>query len=260
MPRTFKRVLAIGDFHCGHEVGLTPPKWEPGPRTTPKRHLMRTAIWTWFQQQVQPLKPDILIVNGDCIDGKGQASQASELLYADRLDQVGMAVDAIQSIPDKPKIYMSYGTAYHTGKGEDWEDIVADKVGAVSIGGEDEISVNGTIINYKHHLGRSGVPHGRTSAVLRDALWNQLWAHRGEYERADILLRSHVHYHGFAGDTDLLAMTLPAMQGYGTKFGTRRVTGTVDVGFVVFDVYGPNDYTWEPHIWRAPITRALVAA
>ncbi len=260
MARKFKRVLALGDFHSGHEVGLTPTKWDPGARNTPKRFKMRQSIWKWFQVETKSLKPDIMIVNGDCIDGKGQASKASELIYTDRLSQVGMAVDIIKGIPGKPKIYMSYGTAYHTGKGEDWEDIVADKVGAVTIGGEDEISVLGTIINYKHHLGRSGIPHGRTSAVLRDALWNQLWAARGEYERADILIRSHVHYHGFAGDTDLLALTLPALQGYGTKFGTRRVTGTVDVGFVVFDIYGPNDYLWRPVIWRAPIKKARVAA
>ena len=125
---------------------------------------------------------------------------------------------------------------------------------------KDEIDVKGTIINYKHHLGRSGVPHGRTSAILKDALWNQLWAARGEYAQADILLRSHVHYHNYAGNSNTLAMTLPALQGYGTKFGGRRMSGTVDVGFVVFDIYGPNDYTWQPYIWRAALKPAMVAA
>jgi len=258
--RKFTRVLAMGDTHCGHELGLTPPKHDPGPRLTPQRHLMRRTIWDWWIKNKRGLKPDIVIFNGDAIDGKGHASQASELLYTDRSNQVTMATDILKGISGNPDIYMAYGTAYHTGKGEDWEDQVANNVGAVKIGSEDEIDVRGTIINYKHHLGRSGTPYSRTTAVLKDALWNQLWAARGEYTRADILLRSHVHYHNFAGDSNTLAMTLPSLQGYGTKFGGRRMSGTVDVGFVVIDVYGPNDYTWETRIWRAALKPALRAA
>ena len=257
--KDYIRLLAMGDFHCGHELGLTPPKHDPGPRLTPQKHRMRREIWNWFEDNTKELKPDVIIFNGDAIDGLGQSSNSSELIYTDRNDQVKMATDILLGIGGTPEIYMSYGTAYHTGKGEDWEDIIADNVKAVKIGSEDDIDIRGTVFNYKHHLGRSGAPTGRTAAVLKDTLWNQIWATRGEYPRADVVLRSHVHYHQYAGDSDTLSLTLPALQGYGTKFGGRRMSGTVDVGFVVFDIYAKGDYDWKAHIWRARLKKPLVA-
>lgn len=242
------RVLAMSDTHCGHTIGLTPPEWDKSEKV--EHYRMRRAIWDWYEKNV-PQKPDVLIFNGDAIDGKGPGSGGSEQMYMDWDDQVEMVADIINRL--KPgSVYMAYGTGYHTGKDKDYEDDVAKLVNAKSIGGEGDLDIRGTNFNYKHHLGRSSVPHSRATAVLRDALWNMIWADRGEYPKAHVLIRSHVHYHQFAGDADLLAMTLPALQGYGTKFGGRRMTGTVDVGFVTFSVYGPKEYTWQSHIWRAP--------
>lgn len=248
MGKKSLRLLAMSDTHCGHNLGLTPPAWDKSEKV--EHYRMRRAIWDWFEKAV-PRKPDILIFNGDAIDGKGPASGGSEQMYMDWDDQVDMASDIINGL-NAGAVYMSHGTAYHVGKDKDYESDVASAVNAVRIGGEDDLDVRGNIINYKHHLGRSAVPHGRATAVLRDALWNLIWADRGEFPKANILLRSHVHYHQYAGYADMLAMTLPSLQGYGTKYGGRRMTGTVDIGFVVFDIRGPDDYTWRSHIWRAP--------
>jgi len=249
-----KRVLVVADFHCGHLVGLTPPGFDADRE--PQRHRefydMRRTIWRWLKRTVSRLAPiDILIVNGDAVDGKGPASGGTEQLYSDRNDQVAMAVAIIKEIGAK-KVVMSYGTPYHTGKEEDWEDAVARDVGAEKIGGEDVIDVNGLIINYRHHVGRSTIPHGRFTPIAKEMLWNMLWAERGEYPKADVLIRSHVHYHAYCGTSDWLAMTTPALQGYGTKYGGRRMSGTVDIGMVVFDVKSKEKYTWKPVILRLP--------
>ena len=247
-----KRVLVVSDFHCGHLVGLTPPGFDADRE--PQRHRefydMRRTIWRWFKRTVSRLSPiDILIVNGDAIDGKGPASGGTEQLYMDRKDQSDMATSIIKTI-DAKKIVMSYGTPYHSGKDEDWEDIVAYNVGAEKIGGEDVIDVSGLVINYRHHVGRSTIPHGRFTPIAKEMLWNLLWAERGEYPKADVLIRSHVHYHVAAQTSEWLAMTTPALQGYGTKYGGRRMSGTVDIGVVVFDVTSRGEYTWNPVILR----------
>jgi len=247
-----KRVLVVADFHCGHLVGLTPPGFDADRE--PQRHRefydMRRTIWRWFKRTVTKLAPiDILIVNGDAVDGKGQASGGTEQLYADRNDQAEMAASVIRTI-DAKKVVMSYGTPYHTGQLEDWEDAVARDVGAEKIGGEDVIDVNGLIINYRHHVGRSTIPHGRFTPIAKEMLWNLLWAERGEYPKADVLIRSHVHYHVAAQSAEWLAMTTPALQGYGTKYGGRRMSGTVDIGVIVFDVKGKENYTWKPVLLR----------
>ena len=52
-------------------------------------------------------------------------------------------------------------------------------------------------------------------------------------------------------------MTTPGLQGYGSKFGARIMSGTVDIGLVHFDVYGPNQYDWDKHLWRLPMNEAM---
>ena len=86
-----------------------------------------------------------------------------------------------------------------------------------------------------------------------------MWAERGEYPKADVLIRSHVHYYDFDGDFDWLGMTTPALQGYGSKFGGRKCTGTVDVGLVYFDVKGKDDYTWKAKRLKFPAAEPLQA-
>ena len=251
---TRKRVLVISDFHSGHLLGLTHPGFDyaNGRKSKTAHHAVRRTIWNWYKDKVTRLKPDIVIMNGDAIDGKGERSGGTELLTLDRDEQCEMAIAALQAIPRRPKLFMSYGTGYHTGNNEDWEDIVAREMSAEKIGSEDTIDVNGLLINYRHHVGASSIPHGRHTAVAKEKLWNGLWAERGEYPRADILLRSHVHYHAFCGGPGWLAMTTPGLQGYGSKYGARRCSGTVDVGLVHFDIWSKEKWEWKAQILRFP--------
>jgi len=256
-----KRVLVISDFHSGHVLGLTHPGYDftTGHKTQTAHYQVRRTIWSWYKERVMKLKPDIVICNGDCIDGKGDKSGGTELLTLDRDEQCEMAIAALQAIPRRPKLFMSYGTGYHTGNNEDWEDIVAREMEAEKIGAEDTIDVNGLLINYRHHVGRSGIPHGRHTAVAKEKLWNAIWAERGEYPKADVIIRSHVHYYNYAGGPNWLGLTTPALQGYGSKYGARRVTGTVDVGMVHFDIWSKDKWEWKSHILRFPAEEALQA-
>ena len=252
-----KRVLVISDEHTGHNLGLTHPSDDFDDGTT--HYLVRRTIWEWYAPLVKRLKPNIVIVNGDCIDGDGKKSGGTEQLTTDRIKQCKMAVKTLKVIPGKPKFFMSYGTGYHTGNDEDFENIIADKIGAEKIGAEDTIDVNGLLINYRHHIGRSGIPHGRHTAVAKERLWNLMWAERGEYPKADVFIRSHVHYHAFCGGPGWLAMTTAGLQGYGSKYGARVVTGTVDVGMTHFDIWSREKWEWKSHILRFPAEEPLEA-
>lgn len=255
MPKKRRRVLVLSDFHCGSVIGLTPPEFDDKtePELKPQLWNMRRIIWNFFADTVDRMgKIDLLIFNGDAIDGKGEASGGTELLTADRNIQVEMAIAAINHVGAE-KTLMSFGTAYHTGKREDWEDGVADGVGADKISGEDNVNVNGCVINYKHHIGRSSVPHGRHTAVAKAKLWNDIWSQRGEYPEANILIRSHVHYFTYCGGSNWLALTTPALQGYGSKYGERRVDGTVDIGLVIFNIARNGEFTWKPVLLRLPL-------
>jgi hypothetical protein len=254
-----KRLVVISDLHCGHIVGLTPPQWDtdrPKPHLK-KSYAMRRIIWDAYSTWVKELRPiDILLVNGDCIDGRNEGRGSTELLYVDRNDQVEMAVDCIQEAKAK-QIVMAYGTGYHTGMEEDFERPIADRVNALKIGSVDAIDVNGLVINYRHFISGSQVPHGRHTTTARERVWNTLWALRGEYPLAQIVIRSHVHYFDFCGDGTGLALTTPALEGYGSKYGARLLSGLVDIGLVFFDITDKETWTWDKRLLRLPKTEAI---
>lgn len=250
----YKRVCVISDLHCGHQVGLTHPDFDARPQNTRsdayRLWKIRRSCWNFVTDTAAALQPiDLLIVNGDMIDGKGKKSGGTELITTDRDEQCDMASAAIEQF-SAGAIVMSYGTPYHTGMREDWENQVAKSADALKIGSHDWVDVNGLVFDYRHFVGSSAVPYGRHTAVARDRLWSLLWSERGEYPRSDIVIRSHVHYFDYCGGSDWLAMTTPSLQAYGSKFGARKASGVVDYGFLSFDVTNRESYEWRPHLLK----------
>ena len=247
-----KRVVVISDLHCGHLVGLTHPNCDFVPTNKDSEeyelHKIRKAYYTEFKRIIESLKPiDVLIANGDLIDGRGEASGGTELLFSDRNKQVAMASAAIMDC-EADKVFIAYGTPYHVGKEEDFEAQIAGKVNAVEITSHGFIDVNGLILDFKHKVGASSVPYARSTAVAKERLWNLLNAEFAEYPKSDVIVRSHVHYFSFVGGSNWLGLTTPALQGHGTKYGERQCSGSVDWGLVSFDIESKEDWTWDRHI------------
>lgn len=263
MPKKKKRIVVISDMHCGHKCGLTPSSWlytPPETASISRRRLadFRSMAFDKYYSTIKSLKPiDILLVNGDCIDGRGEKSGGTELLTTDRDEQCDMAIELIEMTGSK-NIVMTYGTGYHTGSLEDFENRIARDVKAKKIGGHEWVEANGVIFDVKHKVGASTVPHGRFTSIARENVWNILWSEREESPRSNVIIRSHVHYHGFCGGPDWLAMTTPALQGPGSKFGTRQCSGTVDFGLVHFDVNPSGSYVWEPHLVKMLRTKEML--
>jgi hypothetical protein len=257
-----KRVLVISDLHCGHRAGLTPPDRqysESDAEDLSKYGDVQSKMWTWYCDTVKSLgKIDTLVINGDSIDGKADKSGGTELITSDRRLQVAMAADAINLV-GAAKIYVIKGTAYHTGTEEDWEEVLADKVGAAHVGFHEWIDAEGVIIDFKHKASSSVVPHGRFTGPARAAVWNVLWSEREMQPRANIIVRSHIHYHIYCGTPERLILTTPALQAW-TKFGSREIEGTNDIGLVSIDCE-KGEYTWRAHLldMRFAAARALPA-
>ena len=249
-----KRLLVLSDMHCGHLVGLTHPG--DNPRYDDERKIVseyRDFLWEWFEKEVKALgKIDVVVHNGDAIDGKGKKSGGTEQIEMDRNSQAKMAANILSRIRTK-ETRLTYGTGYHTGNLEDYEDVVASVLGCPKPSGTLDLELNGVVFNFKHKVGGSQIPHGRATGQLRDKLWARQWAARGEYPDCDVQVRSHNHYFGYGGDSEFLWIATPALQGYGwNKYGTRIMSGTVDYGFVHFDITDKGDVTWAPHILRMP--------
>ena len=246
-----KRIVVISDLHCGNRAGLTPPDWQykngAASDGMEKWGVIQRAVWGYYSDTLAKLRPiDLLVVNGDAIDGKGEKSGGMELLTADRREQVEMAAQCIR-LAKARKVLIIRGTTYHVGKEEDWESVLADQVGAAHCGIHEWVESGGVVMDFKHRVSSSIIPHGRNTLVNRSALWNTLWAERGLQPRADILIRSHVHYHVYGGDGRRLVLTTPALQAW-SRYGSLVMEGTIDVGLIHIDCIGRGRYTWAAHL------------
>lgn len=261
-----KKLVCISDLHCGHRVGLTPPEYQwinkRSDHIWRKFGTVQKQTWDWYARKVEEIgRPDILVVNADCIDGRGERSGGVELITGDRNEQAKIAMQCIKLWNPKA-IVMTRGTAYHTGDIESWEDIIAYQLGC-KIGDHEWLEINGVVFDFKHHCGSSSVPYGRKTAVGREQLWNDLWADARLQPRADWIVRSHVHYceggFKFRGDKEIWAITTPALQAMGTRYGATRCSGTVDFGLISWDIDEKGVRDWHRHIAYIPgqVARAL---
>jgi hypothetical protein len=95
--------------------------------------------------------------------------------------------------------------------------------------------LGGKIFDIKHKIARSGTPYGRLTPLSKQITWNRLKAERDGNMAADIIIRSHVHYHVSIEEHGRLAMILPALQWTGS-YGEQECDGEIDYGLVIIDI------------------------
>jgi len=101
-----KRIASIADMHCGHRAGLTPTQYLT---PDPKWRDVEEDLWTRYLDLVKQFDtPDILIVNGDCIDGRGERSGGTELIAPSLATQRDMAVKCIMQWKAPKSSYFSW--------------------------------------------------------------------------------------------------------------------------------------------------------
>lgn len=249
-----RKIIVVGDMHCGQEDGLTPPHWQQGG----ERGLKQRNAYNWYKREIKKVgHVDAVFCMGDMIDGKGEASGGIELITANSFEQCEMAITALREIdvdesdPKDPCIHLVEGTAYHSGKKDHLEKVIATEMGA-EFGRRLFPLYGGVQFDMRHKIGSSSVPWGRHTSPAKEYHMALEWHYKqdGAYPKPDVVLRGHVHYHDFAGGLTNSAawasMTCPAMQTFGTKYGELCCSAVVDFGFIVFTVKG-GQFTWEPH-------------
>jgi hypothetical protein len=75
--------------------------------------------------------------------------------------------------------------------------------------------------------------------------------------KADVFVRSHVHYHVLINLLGRIAFTTPALQ-INSSYGERQCAGIIDYGFMVVEVDGEKVTKIVPVIARNPIKETVV--
>jgi len=231
---TKKRCMVISDLHCGHRAGLTPPKWQTEFSSF---YDQQVEMWEWYAQKCTELKPDILFVLGDMVDGRGKKSGGTEQITTSFKEQVKM-VEYCLNMTGAGKMVAVYGTPYHTSvDGEDSECFIKN----IKISGHEFPKIHDIQFDLKHKIGASSIPHGRYTALAKSRLWNQLWKDIDGQPKSDIIIRGHTHYFDYCGNSNYLAMICPALSGWGSIYGVRQCEGIVNTGLLWFDIYDGTD-------------------
>lgn len=244
-----KKTIVLSDQHCGHRAGLTPPDYQWKGRWGE----VQKELWDEHSELAVRIGPaDVILLPGDLLDGKGEASGGTEIVRMSRTEQAEMAVKCVEPwMHEDTQVVAAYGTSYHSGRSEDFEKIAVERLGG-QVHSEPFIDVGGVVFGMKHFIGRSSIPHGRGTALLKDILWNEMWAIRDGQPFADVIIRGHVH-HFFettmigAGGKLIQGIIAPALQAAQTKYGGRIMSSTVDWGVVEYNVEG-GEYQWRAHI------------
>jgi len=222
-----KTLAIISDIHCGSVYGLTPPGWQVEKSPYYK---MQCEAWKHYDRMVRKwTKPDILLVNGDCIEGRQERQGGAELMTNDRNVQAEIAEYCIAIW--KPKnLIMTFGSDYHTaGQAEDFEHNIARNLGG-KIGGNMFFSCEGLTFNARHKVGTSTIFHGRATALLKELMWSLIKEAQDGWPKVDVIIRSHAHYNMWIEQPGKVAFITPSLQLARGRYGSRQLSGNVHWG------------------------------
>lgn len=245
-----KRVLVLADLHCGSGVGLAPPEyWRD------KFRPFQEPLWNWYAEEIKSLGPvDLLVVNGDAVDGEGRA-ETLDHLTTDTEEQADIAAACIKRVKAK-KILMTYGTPFHTAGSYSYENLVAKTLDA-PIADTQFVSVNGRRFSFRHVVGASGTPYTQGTQAYKEAVRDMFQAVDNEAEPAEYIIRSHVHNCFVAASPERTAITTPCLEIPVSVFGRRCRAWRYHVGFLEF-VVSQDGLVWYDigaHIMPLKLTR-----
>ena len=270
-----KKGLFISDIHCGSIFGLLPPDftlYDGSYKGLNPGQAYLWDCWAHLCQQAGLFKPDFVVANGDLVDGPQRKNQGAELCLGSPKDQSKAAVECLKLLQQYcpgASWYFTQGTPYHVGEWNDAEETIACELGgqtyhSVGVGGRCReilwLSVEGVIIEAAHHI---GVSQGfyRSTALDREMQWSAMTGKdpgKG-VPRADLIVRSHVHYYNQVGHASKLGFTTPCFQlqtRYMRKHSTSRMLPDIGGVFVQIDgsakLEGKPPVTITPEIYRLP--------
>lgn len=257
-----RNIVMVADLHTGHYTGLTPRPYQilPNPEGDPRGKYLLSAhkLWDWFEKKtVQARKEDgpfdLCICNGDLLDGRGERAGGLEIIIPDRKTQAKAAADAI-SFFDAKEYRLTYGTASHTGKEEDYEDITAEKLGAPKPGAELHLDIEGLIINARHKQPNTKSVASKFTGMAGEASRQLEWAMEDQAPLANVLIRSHTHRCYIIDEgSKRMYISTPALQGLGDKFGSREFGGLpISFGFITMKIH--KGQVVKIKKWLAPLT------
>lgn len=248
-----KMMIAIGDTHIGSEGALMPlevnsEEWCEGRNRRYFPNQIQKDIYKRWEMMIdESPRPDILLLNGDLVDGKNYKETGMGSWTTDSLLQARVLADLVKML--KPRqIVATSGSPYHSDNNPNVDKIATEMCGGTFMGGYANININGKRIYAQHKISVSkstwqyrGTPLGR--ALVLAALNEKEMGHY------DIVLKSHAHYFCYCGFSNSLGMILPAWKTRDQFLDTNIEFGNSALGYVRFD-FADGDFSFAHNIFH----------
>ncbi len=191
-----KRILVLSDLHVG---SLYAPWPEGGVRTDAATPTVvqpseeQRALLECWQHMVRTVpKLDLVILNGDTIDGESPKEHGRYICAPSPYDQARAAAMLLRPLREKTRdLAITFGTAYHEGTGSEAVRWLARELEAQGPFLSYTTTLGGKLIQASHHQTRGWVY--LSGSVERTILFTLAAASIGRAPRVDILIRSHLH-------------------------------------------------------------------
>jgi len=247
-----KSVLIVSDMHVGSTTAICSKEPVMSDKDTTYRpsKLQKALLSVWYDcidELIQ--KPDVLVVNGEPCDGGNRKGFGSQSWSTNSFDHITNAQILLKEIPYR-NILFNRGSKYHVDlEGTNFEEIIAeqmkaDKYRAFGGAGNTDyyllLEVNGKHFNITHHVGFNKWAAYRTTALAREMAG--MVFERDKIGKADIIVRSHVHYFVHVEFVHTHGFTTPAWKypdGHLFRSGTAGTTPDIGMVEVIIE---PNGY------------------
>ena len=249
------RILLISDLHCGSGMSIAHPQARINAEgaTLGLNKIQQYTLWPLWKKMCETKEPyDLIVVNGDLVDGKQSKSGHMGLWTADMDCQAECAAKLLDMIPLKKggEVHIIKGTDYHRGNNLCADSKVVDKFNrlqrnrdknAVDQGLEYVLKIDDCTFHIAHTIG-GGQYLG--TALNKEVMFRHLY----HYEFTG-MIRGHRHNYHFDSDGDCFGLLLPCWKGrddYEKKHGLKWISM---VGWVEMVVDGK---TWDvtPHLTK----------
>jgi len=257
MSKDDKFLLVISDLHVGSAYALMPKGFRASTGATVSLNTGQEYLWECWQHflGLLPQKIDVLVINGDAVEGQNLAEECRFLAEVDPNFQARAAAELLApvlsqvvSVDKQRQVYMSRGSRYHTGRGATTEETLGLLLAAVP--GPDgrhtrpwfHLTMGGVLFDIAHHqsvtIRYRGMPLEREIGFFLERT-----ARRGDRLPAElVIVRSHTHsgYRRYE-ENHRMAVATPAwklqddfaaMSKYPNRFASD------DIGAVGFRVSG----------------------
>ncbi len=241
------KTVIINDLHAGSKFAV---------KSFDQNPIQEKLYNFWSELARKWANPDLLILNGDIIDGIGYRSNLDEQWTGDLMEQARDAIKLIRMYKAK-RIIIVRGTPYHTQtEGVDIEEYIGEQLGAEVEGGRYSTEIKlvniapkgapPRVVHVAHHLAGSRYFMYRGTALSRDMA--QLMLNEGHFIDRDVhekitgVVRAHNHYFWYSESASRFMLSAPAWQVMTPFMAKIGPTSAPDIGAVRFEV--DSDGTW----------------